>query len=145
MARFDLTDIQWQRLEPLLPPQKSGKPGHPYKDHRTIINGIRWCVRTGAPWRDVPERYGPWQTCYDRFTRWQRDGTWTRLFQQLVGDIVEKDPQVFANVYIDSTSTKVHPHAAGARHRRAKPLKRGRTSLSQNASPANAWDAAAAA
>ena len=75
MTRGDLSNEQWARLEPLLPSSK-GKRGHPYKDHRLVINGIRWRERTGAPWRDLPERYGPWQTCYDRFVSWQRRGIW---------------------------------------------------------------------
>jgi transposase len=137
MARFDLTDTQWQRLEPLLPPQRNGKRGHPYRNHRMIVNGIRWILRTGAPWRDLPERYGPWQTCFDRFTRGQRDGTWTRVFQEITGDIVAQEPVAFAEEYVDSTSTKVHPHAAGARHRNARPLKRGNISISRCANREN--------
>ena len=61
MGRGDLTDAQWYRLAPLLPSQRPSL-GRPSKDHRTIINGILWVVRTGAPWRDLPERYGPWPT-----------------------------------------------------------------------------------
>ena len=60
MGRGDLTDQQWQQLQPLLPPQKP-TTGRPAKNHRTIINGILWVLRTGAPWRDLPERYGPWR------------------------------------------------------------------------------------
>ncbi|WP_200842403.1 transposase [Actinomadura sp. K4S16] len=73
---------QWERLEPLLPVGK--KPGRPrIWTRRQLINGIRRRTRTGAPWRDLPERYGPWNRAYDRFRRWQRDGTWKRLFEQL--------------------------------------------------------------
>jgi len=68
MNRYDLTTEQWERLEPLLPPQKptTGRPNH---DHRLIINGIFWILRTGAPWRDLPERYGSWKTVSSRFYR----------------------------------------------------------------------------
>jgi transposase len=140
MARFDLTDIEWERLKPLLPPERSGKRGRPYKSHRTVINGIRWVIRTGSPWRDMPERYGSAQTCFDRFTRWQRDGTWTRVLQELVGEIVEQESSAFGEVYVDSTTTKVHPHAAGARHRAARPLKRGAKSTRLLAKKENALD-----
>ena len=58
---------------------ENGRRGQQWKDHRKVINGIFWKLRTGAPWRDLPERYGPSQTCYDRFARWRRDGTWERL------------------------------------------------------------------
>ena len=76
-ARADLTDAQWAVLEPLLP--KGKKPGRPPKwTRRQLIDGIRWRVRVGSPWRDVPAQYGPWQTVYGLFRRWQRDGTWAR-------------------------------------------------------------------
>src|SRR2546430_6976253 len=84
MTRGDLSHEQWARLERLLP-SSQGKRGRPYKDHRRVINGIRWRERTGAPWRDLPERDGPWQTCYDRFVRWQRRGIWQRILQTLQG------------------------------------------------------------
>ena len=78
MGRGDLTNEQWARLEPLLPTGK--KSGRPLKwTKRQLINGIRWRTRTGAPWRDVPQRYGPWQTIYGLFRRWQRDGTWQHI------------------------------------------------------------------
>ena len=80
--RHELTDEQWERLEPLLPPQKP-KTGRPNKDHRTIINGILWILRTGAPWRDLPERYGPWSTVASRFYRWQQAGIWQRVLEAL--------------------------------------------------------------
>jgi transposase len=70
-----------ERLWPLLPP--TGQRGGRWHDHRQVINGIIWRTRTGAPWRDLPERYGPWQTCYKRFARWEIDGTRARI-EQLV-------------------------------------------------------------
>ena len=76
-GRFDLTDGQWAVLEPLLPRGK--KPGRPVTwTKRQLINGIRWRVRTGSPWRDVPDRYGPWESVYGLFRRWQRAGVWAR-------------------------------------------------------------------
>jgi len=143
MGRFDLTDAEWKLLGPLLPPEHSGKRGHPYHDHRRVLNGIRWVLRTGAPWADMPERYGSPKTCFDRFQRWQRDGTWARILQALAGDEANRDPSAIGDVYVDSVSTKVHPHAAGARKRRAKPLKRGTASLSQLDKTANVLAAAA--
>ena len=67
VRRGELTDEAWGRIAPLLP--EGGRRGGRWKDHRTVVNGILWKLRTGAPWRDLPERYGPWQTCYDRFAR----------------------------------------------------------------------------
>jgi transposase len=88
--------------------------GRPWADHRKVINGILWKVRTGAPWRDLPERFGPWQTCYDRFVRWRRDGTWERLLSQVQAksDVVS---DVLVEVSLDSTVVRAHQHAAGAR------------------------------
>jgi len=113
MNRQTLTDAQWERLEPLLPPQKPAT-GRPAKDHRTVVEGILWQLATRTPWRDLPERYGPWQTCYDRFSRWRRDGTWDRLLAdaQTKSDAVG---EVEWLVSVDSTIARAHQHAAGAR------------------------------
>lgn len=120
MARGDLTESEWKRLEPLLPPQKSGRRGRPYKEHRRIINGILWLMRTGAPWGDLPERYGPPGTGFDRKNRWMRDGTWQRVLEALQGRTDQEGNLVWEDCAIDSTSIKVHPHAAGARKAPAK-------------------------
>ncbi len=72
VGRGELTDRAWSSIEPLLP--RSGGRGGQWRDHRRVINGILWKLRTGAPWRDLPERYGPWQTCADRLYRWRREG-----------------------------------------------------------------------
>jgi hypothetical protein len=71
VRRGELTDKAWEQVVALLP--ENGRRGQQWKDHRKVINGILWKLRTGAPWRDLPERYSPWQTCYDRFVRWRRD------------------------------------------------------------------------
>ncbi len=82
MNRGDLTDEQWERLQALLPAQKP-RTGRPNLDHRTIVNGILWILRTGAPWRDLPERYGRWQSVATRFYRWRQAGVWEGLFNSL--------------------------------------------------------------
>jgi len=81
MRRHELTDAEWKMIEPLLP-RNEGR-GRPWRDHRTVINGIFWILHTGAAWRDLPERYGAWQTAYDRFRFWQRNGTWDRMLKML--------------------------------------------------------------
>jgi len=70
MPRQELTDKEFALLQPLLPPERSGKPGPPFQPHRMILNGIFWILYTGVPWRDLPERYGSSTTVYDRFRRW---------------------------------------------------------------------------
>ncbi|MFE7217039.1 IS5 family transposase [Streptomyces sp. NPDC057611] len=113
MARGDLTDTQWARLEPLLPVGK--KPGRPpIWTRRQLIDGIRFRIRTGVPWRDVPERYGPWARTYDLFRRWQRDGTWQRIFAELQAQADAED-LITWDLNIDSTVCRAHQHAAGAR------------------------------
>jgi transposase len=111
--RHDLTDAQWAALEPLLPTGK--KPGRPPKwSKRQLIDGIRWRVRVGSPWRDVPECYGPWQTVYGLFRRWQRAGAW----QQIVTGLQSRADAaglIIWDVSVDSTIARAHQHAAGAR------------------------------
>jgi transposase len=111
-ARADLTDAQWAALEPLLP--KGRKPGRPPKwSKRQLIDGIRWRGRVGAPWRDVPAQYGPWQTVYGLFRRWQRDGTWARILTGLQAD-ADAAGLITWDVSVDSTIARAHQHAAGA-------------------------------
>jgi transposase len=111
----DLTDEEWARLEPLLPsvqPQRGGR----WRDHRQVINGILWRVANGAKWQEVPERYGPGKTCYDRFSRWEQDGTWAKIEQQLQAD-ADAAGDLDWNGQVDSSIVRVHQHAAGARKR----------------------------
>ena len=113
MGRGDLTNEQWARLEPLLPKgKKSGRP--PTWSKRQLINGIRWRTRTGGPWRDVPARYGPWQTVYGLFRRWQRDGTWRRILTALQAQ-ADARGLITWQISVDTTVRRAHQHAAGAR------------------------------
>jgi transposase len=122
VGRGELTDAVWARLEAQLP--GNGRRGKQWRDHRTVINAILWKLRTGAPWRDLPERYGPWRTAYDRLVRWRRDGTWERLLadaqtkSDAVGELVWE-------VSIDGSSIRAHQHAAGARKQPAKADEKG--------------------
>ena len=113
-----MTDTAWERIEPLLP-QLEGR-GRPWRDHRQVVNGVLWRLRTGAPWRDLPKRYGPSQTVYERFARWEADGTWAKLLEhvQVRDDAVGR---VEWTVAVDSTVNRAHQHAAGARKRGARP------------------------
>lgn len=123
VGRGELTGKAWEQIVRLLP--KNGRRGQQWKDHRKVINGILWKLRTGAPWRDLPAPYGPWQTCYDRFVRWRRDGTWDRLLApaQTESDAVG---EVEWEVSVDSTVTRTHQHAAGARRKPShRDVKRG--------------------
>jgi len=110
--RHVLTDTQWERLRPLLPPRKAGRRR---EDDRRILNGILWKLATGAPWRDLPERFGPWQTVYTRFRRWTQAGVWDQLFavvQQQADTVGEIDWTLHL---VDGTVIRAHQHAAGAK------------------------------
>ena len=122
--RHELTDEQWAELAPLLAPTKpkTGKPNH---DHRTLVNGILWKLRTGAPWRDVPERYGPWSTVYSRFWRWQRAGRWDRLFEAVQRRADAGGRLDWTVHFVDGTVIRAHQHAAGAKGGTRKPRRSG--------------------
>jgi transposase len=112
--RHALTDQQWERLQPLLPPQKP-PTGRPAADHRRILDGILWFLRTGAPWRDLPERYGPWRTVASRFYRWRRAGLWDQLLATVQQHADAAGRLDWATHYVDGTIVRAHQHAAGAK------------------------------
>ena len=116
MVRDLFTDEQWERLRPLLPSEKP-RTGRPAKDHRLIVNGILWVVRTGAPWRDLPREYGPWQTVATRFYRWRRIGVWKRVLQTLQRQADAHGQIDWEKHYVDSTVVRAHQHAAGEKTR----------------------------
>jgi transposase len=111
--RGELTDQEWERLEPLLPAEKP-RTGRPNVDHRWIINGILWRERTGAPWRDLPERYGPWSTVYSRFWRWRAAGVWDRVFGAVQRQADAAGEVDWAIEFVDGSVIRAHQHAAGA-------------------------------
>ena len=106
MARYELTEFEWKVIQPLLP----NKPrGVPRVDDRRVLNGIFWVLRSGSPWADVPERYGPPTTVYNRFNRWRKAGVWDRLMDAI---IAAHDGKV---QMIDSSVVRVHQQAAACR------------------------------
>ena len=114
MHRGDLTNAEWERLQPLLPPQKP-RTGRPAEDHRRILNGILWVLRTGAPWHDLPERYGPAGTVSSRFYRWRKAGVWDRLWARLQEQADAAGLLDWDMHYVDGTIVRAHQHAAGAK------------------------------
>ena len=117
MRRHELTDEQWEVLKDLLaPPPKRGRPR---RDLRQILNAIFWLLRTGAPWRDLPERYGPWQSAYHWFNRWRREGTWDRMLEALQIRL-DRQGRIDWDLWcIDGTSIRASRAAAGAGKRGA--------------------------
>jgi len=113
MHRYELTDEQWTRIGGFFP--TNGRRGRQWKDHRAVVNGIFWVLSSGAAWRDLPPRYGPFQTVHRRFLRWRRDGTWERILASLR---LEADAQGLIDWEqwnADSTSIRATRPAAGAR------------------------------
>ncbi|MZI88882.1 IS5 family transposase [Dickeya dianthicola] len=91
MARYDFPDEAWALISPMLPPERgSSRGGRPYFAHRHVMNGIFWVLCSGAPWRDLPERYGQWKTIYNRFNRWSKAGIMNSIFNKLLPILDEK-------------------------------------------------------
>ena len=110
--RHELSDQEWAQIADFFP--ANGQRGGQWNDHRTTLNGVFWRLRTGAPWRDVPERYGPWQTVYDRFSKMRKTGLLDRLIERLqlrLNDEGLIDPELFC---IDGTNVRASRAAAGA-------------------------------
>lgn len=112
--RHELSDVQWSILEPHLP-TNSPKGGRPWNDHRQTINGILWKLNTGAQWRDIPERYGKYQSLYDRYTYWRKTGLWDHLMQMLLGELRKRGLLDTETFNIDATYIRASRSAAGAR------------------------------
>lgn len=108
MRRHELTDSQWNSIEGLVP-GKAGDAGRTAKDNRQFLNAVFWIAKTGAPWRDLPERFGKWNSVYQRFRRWCKKGVWQQIGQQLG---IENELEI---LMLDSTIVRVHQHGAGAK------------------------------
>ena len=107
MRRHEIRDDQWDRIKDLLP-GKAGDPGVTAKDNRLFINAVLWIGKTGAPWRDLPERFGNFNSVWRRFDRWSRKGVWESVFRELQDSDLEW-------LLLDSTVIRAHQHAAGAK------------------------------
>lgn len=114
MERHALTDRQWERLRPLLPPPPQSR-GRPRRDDRTVVAGILWRLATGVPWRDLPERFGSWRTVYSRFRRWQQAGVWERVLATLQQEADAEGALDWSLHFLDGTTVRAHQHAAGAK------------------------------
>lgn len=119
MGRGELTDAQWELIQPLLPPQRPST-GRPALDYWLIVNAILWLTRTGAPWRDLPERYGSWKKVYSRFRRWSEQGIWDQVLDALLEEDQRRGDLNWDLHHIDSTFIRAHQHAAGAGKRGIK-------------------------
>ncbi len=129
--RHELTDAQWAPVEPHMPGPSRGRR---WADHRTTVNGVRYWAATGVQWRDLPDRYGPWQTVYERFRRWRDDGTWLKVLRALQGRADELGLIDWSLFGVDTTVARAPRSAAGASKKSPRPGSR----------PTTPWAAAAA-
>jgi transposase len=127
LPRHAISDANWERIKDLLP-GRPGQPGWVARDNRLFIDAVLWIAKTGAPWRDLPERFGNWNSVWRRFDRWARKGTWRRVFEALADPDLEW-------LILDSTVVRAHPHAAGAKKKQTGP----------GGNPNRRWAAAGAA
>ena len=111
--RYELSDMQWDKIKGLLPGQRESV-GVTAKDNRKFVNGVMWILRSGSPWRDLPERYGDWKNTHRRFTRWSASGVWEKVFNILTSD--SKNDYLM----IDSTIVRAHQHAAGSKKKKTR-------------------------
>lgn len=117
MRRHELSDEQWNLISELMPPT-SRRGGGRWRDHRQVVNGLFWRLCTGAQWRDLPGRYGPWQTVYERFARWRREGIFDRVLDRLRLRLDVEGRIDLDTWCIDGTSVRASRSAAGARKKR---------------------------
>jgi transposase len=135
MHRHQLTDEQWILVKPFVP-QKSARTGRPAEDAREMLDGILWILRTGAPWRDLPERFGPWKTVYDYFSNWRKSGVFDRILEALQVRL-DRDGMIDWDLWcIDGSNARAARCAAGADKKVAPGTKTSR--------PTTRWAAAAA-
>lgn len=131
--RYELTEQDWRRVEPLLPPSTTRRGGRRFRDHRQVLNGVLWVLHTGAQWREMPERYGPWSTAYRRHARWSGDGTLDRILLALRLELDDKGLIDHELWLTDGTSVRAGRSAAGAKKGRAAAMSRRITPLAARA------------
>lgn len=107
--RYEISNAEWEKIEDMLPREVSGDRGRPRKDNRLMLNALMWLARSGAPWRDLPDRYGPWESVYSRFKKWRDDGILDNIFRLLA---MEAELQELS---MDSTIVRAHQHSSGAK------------------------------
>jgi len=134
MHRYDLTDAQWRLIAAFFPDRyHHGRAGHPWGDHRPLVNGILWHLHTGAPWPDTPERYGPWQTVHGRFNRWRKDGTWAKVLNALLLRL-DKAGFIDRDLWcVDASVIRASRAAAGAKKKSGPAAAAGRAEAGANA------------
>lgn len=128
MKRHEVTDEQWELIYPILP-KRTAKTGRRPSDPRVMLNGILWILRTGSPWRDLPERFGPWQTVYDHFSNWRNKGVYDRILEALHIRL-DADGAIDWDLWcIDGSSVRASRAAAGASKKAAAGTRTSRKTM----------------
>jgi transposase len=140
--RHELTDDQWARLEPLLPKPRRGPQPHA---RRRLLNGMLWIHATGAQWRDLPERYGPWQTVASQFYRWVHAGVWDTVLGALQQQAEARGQLDWSAHFVDGSVIRAHQHAAGARRAKGGPLSKRSDAAAAASAPSSTSGPSAAA
>jgi len=138
MPRYELSDRQWDRIASFFPHRThDGNVGHPFNDPRSLVNGILWVLHTGAPWRDLPERYGPWETVFGRFNAWRKDGTWSRIVTSLLDELDDQGRIDHDLWCIDGSVIRASRAAAGAEKKPTVPNRLGGRKSAQTEEPSD--------
>jgi transposase len=114
VPRHRLADAQWERVGPLLPPER-GRPGRPSRDNRLMLDAMLWCLAAGLPWRDLPSEFGPWQSVYTRFSRWRDAGVLERVLRELQSQAHRAGELDWDLHHVDSSVVRAQRSAAGAK------------------------------
>jgi len=140
LRRYELSEAQWEQIADLMP--RSGpKGGGRWRDHRQVVNGLLWKLNTGAQWRDIPERYGPWGTVYDRFVRWRREGLFDRILDRLRLRLDEEGRIDIELWCLDGSNVRASRSAAGGGKKGARTSLRTMRSAARAAAsaPRSTW------
>ena len=111
MRRHEISEEKWKKIKELFPPERKPQGGRPGKSNREMLNAMLHWLNTGVPWRDLPERFGPWQSVYSRFRAWTKAGVW----ENILATLIEQDLVDETTLMLDSTTIKVHQHASGVK------------------------------
>jgi transposase len=111
MRRYEIADEQWELIADLFPPEQGN--GRPWRNHRSMVNAMLWILNSGSPWRDLPERYGPWQTAYNRFNGWRKDGIFDAILERLQMRLDAEGRIDWDLWLVDGSSVRAHQSAAG--------------------------------
>jgi len=141
VARYDFPDESWALISPLLQPERSASQGgRPYFSHRHVMNGIFWVLCSGAPWRDLPERYGHWKTIYNRFNRWSKAGVISIIFNKLLQILDEKELIDWDAIALDGSNIRALKAAAGTKKNiQMNPMTMGWVALAAALAPKSIW------